>query len=112
MTKKRRRTEVVADDHESSCNESDPDDDSEYSPSEAGLSSEGFSLLTGGNGAGLTGDLTWGLALEEFFGCFKLLLKLNYYYSFWHTNNGTKKHFETVFDSATGAKLIRLLRRV
>ena len=38
--RKRRRTEVVADDHESSCNESDPDDDSEYSPSEAGLSSE------------------------------------------------------------------------
>ena len=40
LTKKRRRTEVVADDHESSCNESDPDHDSEYSPSEAGVSSE------------------------------------------------------------------------
>ena len=40
LTKKRRRTEVVADDHESSCNESDPDDDSDYVPSEAGLSSE------------------------------------------------------------------------
>ena len=40
ISKKRRRTEVVADDHESSCNESDSDGDSDYSPSEAGLSSE------------------------------------------------------------------------
>ena len=41
LTKKRRRTEVVADDHESSCNESDSDDDdSSYVPSEAGESSE------------------------------------------------------------------------
>ena len=40
LTKKRRRTEVVPDDHESSCNESDSDDDSDYVPSEAGLSSE------------------------------------------------------------------------
>ena len=40
ISKKRRRTEVVADDHESSCNESDSDGDSDYVPSEAGLSSE------------------------------------------------------------------------
>ena len=40
LTKKRRRTEVVADDHESSCNESDSDDDSSYVPSEPGESSE------------------------------------------------------------------------
>ena len=40
LTKKRRRTEVVPDDHDSSCNESDSDDDSDYSPSEPGLSSE------------------------------------------------------------------------
>ena len=40
INRKRRRTEVVHEDHESSCNESDDSDDSDYVPSEAGLSSE------------------------------------------------------------------------
>ena len=40
INRKRRRTPVVPEDHDSCCNESDSDDDSDYSPSEAGLSSE------------------------------------------------------------------------